>query len=105
MQHVIPANSPHQNGKCERHGGLVKEGLSKAALAVSPTSWEETDLLLCEVVASKNRGFHRGGYSPSQLVFGQNPRMPRSLLFDDPLDLVGCEDVSARAVDLDTAAG
>eukprot|EP00959_Pyramimonas_sp_CCMP1952_P295776 6186623-Pyramimonas_sp.AAC.1 len=48
LHHVIPANSPHQNGKCERRGGLVKDALSKAALAISPASAEEVDLLLCE---------------------------------------------------------
>eukprot|EP00959_Pyramimonas_sp_CCMP1952_P391609 8206525-Pyramimonas_sp.AAC.1 len=30
-QHVCDAESPHQNGRCERHGGLVKEALTRAA--------------------------------------------------------------------------
>eukprot|EP00959_Pyramimonas_sp_CCMP1952_P184312 3854237-Pyramimonas_sp.AAC.1 len=57
---IIPANSPHFNGKCERHGGIVKSALSRASLSSTPSSREEVELLLCEVVAGKNRTYHRG---------------------------------------------
>ena len=31
LQVVIDSDSPWQNGKCERHGGLLKDLLDKAA--------------------------------------------------------------------------
>eukprot|EP00959_Pyramimonas_sp_CCMP1952_P411841 8630387-Pyramimonas_sp.AAC.1 len=38
------------------------------------------------------------------MVFGENPRVPRSMLSDDVADDVGVEDLRASAVDQDTAA-
>ena len=55
-------------------------------------------------MANKNRYFHRSGYSPYQLVLGENPRLPRSLLSDDPLDDVGTAEVQGPVGDEDTAA-
>ncbi len=40
------------------------------------SSLAELEWLIAEVVAAKNRFFHRGGFSPFQLVFGENPRLP-----------------------------
>eukprot|EP00959_Pyramimonas_sp_CCMP1952_P163940 3427770-Pyramimonas_sp.AAC.1 len=48
---VVPANSPHFNGTCERHGGIVKNAVSRASLSATPTSRQGVDLLLCEVVS------------------------------------------------------
>eukprot|EP00972_Heterocapsa_arctica_P074765 11033092-Heterocapsa_arctica.AAC.1 len=50
------------------------------------TTPEELELLTAELVANKNRYLHQGGYSPFQLVFGHNPRLPHYLLPDDPPD-------------------
>eukprot|EP00959_Pyramimonas_sp_CCMP1952_P120536 2520496-Pyramimonas_sp.AAC.1 len=78
--------------------------MSKAALSLSPTTKEEVEALLCEAVAAKNASYHRGGFSPVQLVLGANPRVPRSLLSDDALDLVGSEDVLGGTMQPDSAA-
>ena len=74
-QHVCDADSPWQNGKAERHGGLLKEVLDKAIEGEVITSVEELDLLLATVTADKNRYSHRGGFSFYQLAF-KNPRLP-----------------------------
>ena len=62
FQHVCDAESPHQNGRCERHGGLAKAALVKASGGAGPKTLQEVEDLLCEVVAAKNRFAHRGGF-------------------------------------------
>lgn len=56
------------------------------------------------MVACKNRWYSRGGYSPCQLVFGVNPRVPTELLSDDTLQELGWQELEADAFDQDTAA-
>ena len=70
FQHVCDAYSPWQNGRCERHGGWIKEVVSKTAREMEPKSREEMESILHEAVSSKNWYFHRGGFSPYQLVIG-----------------------------------
>ena len=48
-----------------------------------------------EIVAAKNRFFHRSGFSPFQLVFGKLPRLPHEFLSDDAIDAVGLADISS----------
>eukprot|EP00969_Alexandrium_andersonii_P172035 7604656-Alexandrium_andersonii.AAC.1 len=50
-----------------------------------PQSAAEVDALIRELVACENMWFHQGAFSPCQLVFGANPRMPRLLMPDDVL--------------------
>lgn len=104
-QHVCDAESPHQNGRCERHGGLVKVAMNRAALENAPRDLDEVEDLLCEIVAAKNRYAHRGGFSPYQMVFGENPRLPRSLLSDEAFDEVGLGDIVRGTTDADSPAG
>ena len=81
------------NGKCERHGGWVKDLLQTGANEDMVMSLEELELLACEVVSCKNRYYNRGGYSPYQLVFGVAQRLPHDLLADGFLDGVGAGDL------------
>ncbi len=104
FQHVCDAYSPWQNGRCERHGGWTKEVVSKTAREMEPKTREEMESIIHEAVSSKNRYFHRGGFSPYQLVIGENPRLPKELLSDEAIDEVGLEDLSGTAADTDTAA-
>eukprot|EP00959_Pyramimonas_sp_CCMP1952_P285799 5975792-Pyramimonas_sp.AAC.1 len=69
-----------------------------------PRSKAEVDLLLSEVISGTNRSFHRGGYGPCQLAFGENPRPPRCTLSDDAAGEVGVDDLRQSAIDLDAAA-
>ena len=48
-------------------------------IVMSPKTW----------VREKKRWFNRGGYSPYQLVFGVNPRVPLELLSDDQIVVPG----------------
>ena len=77
FQHICDAYSPWRNGRCERHGGWIKEVVSKTAREMEPKSREEMESIIHEAVSSKNRHFHRGGFSPYQLVIGENPRLPK----------------------------
>ena len=105
MQVICDATSPWQNGRVERHGGWVKE---KAEQELSSggnfiTNAEDLENMLIYLVCHKNRWFNKGGYSPYQLVFGQNPSIPSDLLGDRPQDLAW-QDIEADPLDQDTAA-
>eukprot|EP00959_Pyramimonas_sp_CCMP1952_P119612 2501267-Pyramimonas_sp.AAC.1 len=61
------------------------------------------DDLIFELVAHKNRFWHRGGFSPLQLVFGENPRLPHDLLSDGHKALPGWQDVTSPSSEQDEA--
>eukprot|EP00959_Pyramimonas_sp_CCMP1952_P334269 7000485-Pyramimonas_sp.AAC.1 len=90
---------------CERHGGWVKERVKSEvdAGASAPSSLEELDELVHELVAHKSRFWHREGFSPLQLVFGQNPRLPHDLLSDDVRGISGWRDMISPASEQDAA--
>ena len=46
FRHVIPADAPHQNGRCERHGGLVEGELRAGWWRAGTASFTEADTLL-----------------------------------------------------------
>ena len=106
LQVVSDAYSPWQNSKAERHGGWVKSKLElelQSGQAVVSTL-QEMDLLVTSLVSHKNRWFHRGGFSPYQLTFGCNPRVPMELLSDDHAQAAGLSDVLADSFEQDSAA-
>ena len=106
MQIITDSSSPWQNGRVERHGGWLKERAESELQSGNSilTSSEDLDLLLSHLVNCKNRWFSRGGFSPCQLVFGQNPRIPLELLSDDEMNLPGLADIKTDPYDQDTAA-
>ena len=106
MQIITDSASPWQNGRVERHGGWIKERAEAELQSGSSvlTTSEDLELLLSHLANCKNRWFSRGGFSPCQLVFGQNPRVPLELLSDDEMSLPGWDDVKADPFDHDTAA-
>ncbi|CAE7224945.1 RE2 [Symbiodinium sp. CCMP2592] len=106
FHHVVDADSPWQNGVAERHGGEVKRRLLRELAEGKSvlTSRDDIDLMLYHLTAAKNMWYTRAGYSPAQLVFGRNPRIPEELLSDlvssapgrqamasDPTNLEGSE--------------
>ena len=106
LQVISDAHSPWQNGRAERHGQWVKakaEDELQAGQSIVDTP-ESLDLLLTSLVSHKNRWFHRGGFSPCQLVFGCNPRVPFELLSDDNLQTAAISDLVADPFDQDTPA-
>ena len=71
--------SPWSNGLCERHIGVTSETLDKT-LAQNPNM--AVDLSLKNFIFAKNCLESHLGFTPYQLVFGHNPRLP-SVLNDD----------------------
>ena len=107
IQHITHAESPWENGKTERHGGWLKERLEREIESGQCTmsSLEELDEMLASLTAVKNRWINRGGYTPSQLVFGQLPRVPGELLSEDAFGNFGMADAYEDPAEVDEAAG
>ena len=78
LQVIVDADAPWQNGKCERHGGLVKDLLAKGLETEVVFTPDDLEDLLPEIVSLKNRRGNRGGFIPYQLVIGQNPKFHTS---------------------------
>ena len=106
LQHVILPESPWQNAKAERHGGWLKNKLDAEISSGRCVfdSLAELDEYLAAITSTKNRWFCRGGFTPSQLVFGQMPRIPGELLSDDVLGLHGLRDAYEDPLQVDQAA-
>ena len=83
--HYIDAQSPWQNSRTERAGGILKDKILATAQAVAATT-EEIPMVLSEVVTCRNRYMDRFGFSPMQRVFGKNLRLPASLMSTDALN-------------------
>ena len=96
-QVIVDADAPWQNVKCER---LLAKGL-ETEVVFTP---DDLEGLLAEIVSLKNRLGNRGGFTPYQLVIGQNPRVPHELLFDDAVDEVGMQELSRDDADLNSPA-
>lgn len=79
------AESPFSNGLCERNHAVIDDMVCKI-LADQPECQLST--ALAWAVHAKNSLQMVGGYSPYQLVFGRNPKLP-SVLVDKPPALEG----------------
>ena len=105
LQNVTDQESPWQNGRVERHGLWVKERMemeiSSAGSVVSNVN--DLEALVIELVSCKNCWFSRGGYSPAQLVYGKNPRLPAELLSDAGQTTAGWDEALCDATEGDTA--
>ena len=106
LQVTSDGASPWQNGRCERHGSWVKQRLEDEIQSgqATVTSSKELEELTHMLVSFKNKYFHRGGFSPFQLVFGISPRLPADLLSDDQLQLPALQDLTCDPMNMDTAA-
>lgn len=74
------ANSPWQNGTCERNHALVDNILERVE-----ADYPELDIetKLAWACMAKNSLINTYGYSPNQLVFGRNPNLP-NIITDGP---------------------
>eukprot|EP00435_Cladocopium_sp_Y103_P074255 s37_g47.t1 len=106
MQSVTDSAAPWQNGRVERHGAWLKQRLEDEVQSGQTIvqSSVELEMLAAMTVAHKNRWFHRGGFSPYQLVFGVNPRIPFELLSDDQMIIPAIADASIDPYMADTPA-
>ena len=106
-QHVIHPECPWENGLTERHGGWLKDRLDREIASGRSVIQELPDLdeLLSSLTSSKNNWLNKGGYTPSQLVFGQLTRIPGELLAEDDLAAHGLQDAFSDPMEVDEAAG
>ena len=74
------AESPFQNGLCERNHAVV-DGMLEKLIADNPEI--NVDIALASAVCAKNSLAMNNGFSPIQLVTGKNPTLP-SVLSDNP---------------------
>ena len=81
---------------------MVKDLLAKGLETEVVFTPDDLEDLLAEIVSLKNRRGNRGGFTPYQLVIGQNPRVPHELLSDDAVDEVGMQELSTDDADLDS---
>ena len=84
--HFTDTNSPWQNSRTEKSGGIFKEKLALVLEETSAATIADLDICLRETQVARNRYFSRSGFSPYQRAFGVNPRLPGSLLSDDLLN-------------------
>ena len=83
-QQVIPLESPWQNGKCERAGGLWKEVWAKTVVDVDVSTLADAITAASIVTQTRNAFPRTNGYSPNQWVLGHpETRLPGSLLSSD----------------------
>ena len=107
LQHVTIPEQPWENGKCERHGGWLKDRLDNEIQGGRCILHTLSDLgeYMASLTGAKNRWLNKGGYTPSQLVFGELPRIPGELLAEDELGNNGLRDAYEDPMEIDEAAG
>ena len=72
-----------QRGRIERHGGIIKEMLSRCDQELSITTIEEFDQVLTSCFQAKNALSRHQGYAPEQIVLGKSTDVPASLTSDE----------------------
>ena len=83
---ITAADAHWQLGKTEVHGGWFGKVVARIIAERSPSSqseWEEC----VQAAHCKNQLIQVYGMTPSQFVFGKNPRVPENLL-DEPLEVI-----------------
>ena len=66
------AESPWSNGVCERQNAVLGEGVRK----IMDDTNCSLNIALAWTVSARNSLSNHSGFSPNQLVFGQNPSLP-----------------------------
>ena len=73
------AESPWSNGVCERQNAVIADGVRKVMADTDCA----LDVALAWTVSARNALANHSGFSPNQLVFGQNPGLPN--VFSDKI--------------------
>ena len=73
---LVATESPHQLGRIERGGGILKGMMKRVIVATNATGDLEMGLVLQECLQTKNRLASVAGFSPAQWVLGKNIRTP-----------------------------
>ena len=74
------AESPWSNGACERQNAVIGDIVRK----IMADSRCDLDVALAWAVSARNALTNYAGFSPNQLVFGQNPGLPNVCENDPP---------------------
>eukprot|EP00435_Cladocopium_sp_Y103_P038659 s4112_g10.t1 len=106
LHNVTDIQSPWQNGRVERHGQWIKDRVEMEMASGTSIleNLNDLDNLIMELVSCKNIWFSRGGYSPAQIVYGRNPRLPPELLSDADQSSPGWSDILCDPIEMDSAA-
>ena len=75
--------APWQRGRIERHGGVIKEMLSRIDKEQPITNEKQFDMALSQCFQAKNSLTIVKGYSPEQAVLGKSRRLPASICGDE----------------------
>lgn len=70
----IAGQAHWQHGKIERHGSILKDMMSKTVVQADVHGKHRLEWMCVEVAMAKNSLIREHGFSPSQLVFGRDPR-------------------------------
>eukprot|EP00435_Cladocopium_sp_Y103_P014044 s1565_g3.t1 len=81
IQPILTAR-PWQRGRVERHGGIIKEMLSRIDQESPIRNEQEFDRALNQCFRAKNSMSCVNGYSPEQAVLGRATRLPASITGD-----------------------
>lgn len=80
---TISTEAPHQNGRAERHGDVLKTMLSKFEAEHPVSNYRELKSALWWCVQSKNACSLKRGYAPEVLVLGKHTRLPGATISDN----------------------
>ena len=80
------AESPWSNGMCERHNAIISRNIHKVRLDVGCSM----ETALAWSISAKNSLANVHGFSPNQLFFGQNPRLPTVMENNPPGNNTNC---------------
>ena len=94
--------SPEHIGRCERHGGIIKQAFKRVVRENHVKAKEQVKEAMLECQMSRNEFIRVGGFSPSQWVLGRSPRGVGTLLDEEELGQLG---VLSGRMDATTAFG
>ena len=78
-----------QIGRCERHGGMIKQNLSLVVTACGIKGKAAMKMAAATCVSAKNELVRHGGIAPSQWVLGKFPRGVGHMLEEEELGQLG----------------
>ena len=79
----ITSAAPWQRGRIERHGGVIKEMLSRIENEHGIVTEKEFDHALYQCFQAKNSMMVSNGYSPEQALLGKSRKLPASICSDE----------------------
>ena len=80
---MCATQSHWQNGRCERHGAIVKDMLSRIDHEQPIENEDDFRVCLRHVFAAKNALSRVRGFTPEQALLGKSKPLPASLVSDD----------------------